>query len=88
MFRPVTGIQCRRRAQAWDVCELEVVSHSAHEFTLDFCQVLPSGEDEAVTTDVVSRLKVVPTMVGRVIRALNTNMTVYEDRFGLVKAIG
>jgi hypothetical protein len=64
------------------------VSHSAHEFTLDFCQVLPSGEDEAVTTDVVSRLKVVPTMVGRVIRALNTNMTVYEDRFGLVKAIG
>ena len=65
-----------------------VVSHSAHEFTLDFCQVLPGGDNEAVQADVVSRVKVAPTMVGKIIRALNTNMTAYEDKFGMVREVG
>ncbi len=65
-----------------------VVSHSAHEFTLDFCQVLPGGDSDAVQADVVSRVKVAPTMVGKIIRALNTNMTAYEDKFGMVQDIG
>ena len=65
-----------------------VVSHSAHEFTLDFCQVLPSGDGSAVQADVVSRVKVAPTMVGKIIRALNTNMTAYEDKFGMVREVG
>jgi len=29
-----------------------------------------------------------PTMIGKIIRALNENMTNYEDKFGLVKEIG
>ena len=65
-----------------------VVSHSAHEFTLDFCQVLPGGEGGRVQADVVSRIKVAPTMVGKIIRALNTNMTAYEDKFGMVPEVG
>ena len=65
-----------------------VVSHSAHEFTLDFCQVLPGGDAGAVQADVVSRIKVAPTMVGKIIRALNTNMTAYEDKFGMVREVG
>ena len=65
-----------------------VVSHSAHEFTLDFCQVLPGGDSETVQADVVSRIKVAPTMVGKIIQALNTNMTAYEDKFGLVREVG
>lgn len=65
-----------------------VVSHSAHEFTLDFCQVLPGGEGGGVQADVVSRIKVAPTMVGKIIRALNSNMTGYEDQFGMVKEVG
>ncbi len=64
-----------------------VVSHSAHEFTLDFCQTVPSPDGTA-RAEVVSRVKVAPTMVGKIIRALNTNMTNYEDRYGLVKEIG
>ncbi|MDP8969410.1 MAG: DUF3467 domain-containing protein [Actinomycetota bacterium] len=64
-----------------------VVSHSPHEFTLDFCQVLPGG-DGGIQADVVTRLKVAPTMVGKIIRALNTNMTAYEDKYGMVKEIG
>lgn len=65
-----------------------VVSHSPHEFTLDFCQILPGGRDGKVKAEVVSRVKIAPTMVGKVIRALNTNMTGYEDKFGMVKEIG
>ena len=65
-----------------------IVSHSAHEFTLDFCQVLPGGDSDAVQADVVSRIKVAPTMVGKIIRALNTNMTAYEDKFGMVREVG
>ena len=65
-----------------------VVSHSPHEFTLDFCQVMPGGKDGQVQAEVVSRVKVAPTMVGKIIRALNTNMTNYEDKFGMVKDVG
>jgi hypothetical protein len=64
-----------------------VVSHTAHEFTLDFCQIIP-GHDQTLQAEVVSRVKVAPTMVGKIIRALNTNMTAYEDKFGLVKDVG
>jgi hypothetical protein len=65
-----------------------VVSHSPHEFTLDFCQVLPGGKEGKVKAEVVSRVKVAPTMVGKIIRALNTNMTAYEDKYGMVKEVG
>src|SRR5690606_19538018 len=65
-----------------------VVSHSAHEFTLDFCQLLPAGEQGKVNAEVVSRVRIAPTMVGRVLNALNTNLSGYEDRFGQVKALG
>jgi hypothetical protein len=65
-----------------------VVSHSPHEFTLDFCQLLPSGEQHKVNAEVVSRVRIAPTMVARVLNALNTNMSNYEDRFGQVKALG
>lgn len=65
-----------------------VVSHSPHEFTLDFCQVMPGGNEDKVQAEVVSRLKVAPTMVGKIIRALNTNMTNYEDKYGMVKDVG
>ena len=65
-----------------------VVSHSPHEFTLDFCQLLPSGEPGKTNAEVVSRVRIAPTMVGRVLNALNTNLSNYEDRFGQVKALG
>lgn len=65
-----------------------VISHSPHEFTLDLCQVVPGTEKGSVKAEVVSRVKIAPTMVGKVIRALNTNMTAYEDQFGMVREIG
>jgi len=71
-----------------DYANFLVVSHSPHEFTLDFCQLLPSGEPGKVNAEVVSRVRIAPTMVGRVLNALNTNLSNYEDRFGQVKALG
>lgn len=65
-----------------------VVSHGPHEFTLDFCQLLPSGDPNQVNADVVSRIRVAPTMIGQLLRALNANLTNHEDKFGDVKAIG
>lgn len=65
-----------------------VVSHSPHEFTLDFCQLLPAKEQDKVNAEVVSRVRIAPTMVGRVLNALNTNLANYEERYGQVRAIG
>lgn len=65
-----------------------VVTHSPHEFTLDFCQVITGSDPEHMDAEVVSRVKVAPTMVGKIIRALNDNLTNYEEKFGLVKEIG
>jgi hypothetical protein len=65
-----------------------VVSHSPHEFTLDFCQLLPAKEQGKVDAEVVSRVRIAPTMVARVLNALNTNLAGYEERFGSVKALG
>ena len=65
-----------------------VVSHSAHEFTLDFCQVMPGSDGNGVKADVVTRVRIAPTMIGKILRALNTNRTSYEDKFGLVRDVG
>lgn len=64
-----------------------IVSHSPHEFTLDFCQTQPGGSSGERRADVVSRVRIAPTMVGKVLRALNTNLANYEDRFGPVPVI-
>ncbi|MDX1619630.1 MAG: DUF3467 domain-containing protein [Nitriliruptorales bacterium] len=64
-----------------------VVSHSPHEFTLDFCQLQP-GEPGQVQAEVVSRVRIAPTLVAKVIQALNTNLNGYEEKWGSVKAIG
>lgn len=64
-----------------------IVSHGPHEFTLDFSQIHPQGEGGA-TAEVVSRIRIAPTMVAQVLQALNTNLSNYEDRFGPVKALG
>ena len=65
-----------------------VVSHSPHEFTLDFCQVLPRPEGGGARAEVVSRVRIAPTMVGKVMQALNNNMTAYENKYGMVKDVG
>ena len=60
------------------------VWHTAHEFTLDFLTLLTSdpGEPDVVPARVVSRVKVPPSVIFDLLRAINTNMTLYEQRYG------
>lgn len=68
------------------------VWHSPYEFTLDWCVTQPPqpGEDGSVVmpTRVVSRVKIPVTLVYDVLRALNENMTRYEDTFGEIRRPG
>lgn len=73
------------------------VWHTAHDFTLDFAvmqQTMPpeNPEDPAspfvVPCRVVGRLKISPTLVFEVMRALNQNMTQYEKAFGEIQRLG
>ena len=71
------------------------VWHTAHEFTLDFAATLPAEPTETpdgpiirVPCRVTARIKVPPTLVFEILKALNTNMTGYEERFGEIRRPG
>jgi hypothetical protein len=69
------------------------VWHTAHEFTLDFAVTQPamSGADEegnAVTRvpcQVVSRVRVPPTVLFDFLRTINENLSNYETTFGPIQ---
>lgn len=86
--KPQVQVVVPDEAKYGDYANFLVVSHSAHDFTLDFCQLLPAREEGKVNAEVVSRVRIAPTMIGRVLNALNTNLSNYEERFGQVKALG
>jgi hypothetical protein len=70
------------------------VWHSGYEFTLDFATTQParpSEEDPERTVMpclVVSRIKIPVTLIFDVVRALNENMTRYEETFGEIRRPG
>lgn len=72
------------------------VWHSPHEFTLDFAASLPANQVDGpdgqmqvvIPSRVVARVKIPPTVMFDVLRALNENMTNYEARFGTIRAPG
>jgi hypothetical protein len=69
------------------------VWHTGHEFTLDFSATQPTQpvpkEDGSVRLRVpcrvVVRVKIPPTLVFDIIRALSTNMTAFEQRYGAIR---
>jgi len=86
--QPRLNINVAEDRKIGDYANFLVVTQSPHDFTLDFCQLLPSGDPSLVNAEVVSRVRIAPTMVARVIQALNTNLNAYEERWGNVRAIG
>lgn len=66
---------------------LSLVSHSGHEFTVDFCQVQPGGSSDTVPADVVSRVHLPPTLVPSLIETLQANMAAYERQFGAIRDV-
>lgn len=66
------------------------VWHTPYEFTLDFAQIQPAQmtEDQSsldVPCQLVARVKVPPSAIFDIIKALNENMTGYEANFGEIK---
>jgi Protein of unknown function (DUF3467) len=72
------------------------VWHTAYEFTLDFAATQPPQIDDGadpssparVPCRVVARVKIPPTVVFDLIRAINENMTRYEQAFGEIQRPG
>jgi hypothetical protein len=65
------------------------VWHTPHEFTLDFFSTQPPAQtDPAVLpARVVARVKIPPTVIFELMRALNVNMTSYENTFGPIRRL-
>lgn len=67
------------------------VWHTGHEFTLDFAVTQPPivPQDPAqpiiVPCRVATRVKIPPSMIFDIMRALNENMTRYEAIFGEIQ---
>jgi hypothetical protein len=66
---------------------LALVSHSGHGFTIDFCQVQPTGDDQDVPADVVSRVHLPPTLMPSLLRTLQANVAAYEGQFGSIRDV-
>jgi hypothetical protein len=66
------------------------VWHTGYEFTLDFAVIQPAIPQDpqdptsslTVPCRVVARVKIPPTLIFDIMRALNENMTTYESVFG------
>jgi Protein of unknown function (DUF3467) len=64
------------------------VWHTPYEFTIDFAQTQPPEMRDdrlVIPSSVVARVKIPPTVVFDLIRAINENMTKYEQVFGEIE---
>ncbi len=66
---------------------LVLVSHSEHEFTVDWCQVQHVADAENVPADAVARVHIAPTLVPSLIQTLERNLEAYERQFGGVRPL-
>ena|SRR5918998_6312414 len=70
------------------------VWHTGHEFSLDFAVTQPAiapaspTEPATVPCRVVTRVKIPPSVIFEILRALNQNMTIYENTFGEIQRPG
>jgi hypothetical protein len=70
--------------------------HTSHEFTFDFLvssappQPAHSAQGEVIRAPhrLVARVRVPPTAVFDIIRTINENLTMYEQRFGQIRRPG
>ena len=70
--------------------------HTAHEFTFDFLvssappQPARGAQGEVIRAPhrLVARVRVPPTAVFDIIRTINENLTMYEQRFGQIRRPG
>lgn len=65
------------------------VWHTPHDFAIDFCvnQPFAAGPD-GFAAQVVSRVRIPPTIVFELLSALSDNLSQYEDEFGEIRLPG
>ena len=86
-------IQIPQSLEAGVYANFLTVWHTPLEFTLDFAVLQPAQQEDPgdaasavmVPARVVSRLKIPPAMIFRILQALNENLEHYENRFGEIK---
>jgi hypothetical protein len=63
------------------------VWHTPHEFAIDFAVVQPfaGGPEGSMQALVTARVRVPPTIVFDLLRAINENLAEYETEFGEIK---
>ena len=66
---------------------LALVWHTAYEFTVDFAAIERSDSNR-VPARVVARVRIPPTVMFDLMRSLNENMSIYEQKFGEIKRFG
>jgi hypothetical protein len=65
------------------------VWHTPTDFAIDFCVNQPfAGGPDKIAAQVVSRVRIPPSMVFELLRALSENLGEYEDAYGEVKIPG
>ncbi len=63
-----------------------MVTHTAYEFTLTFCQIeAGSAEEEDLKAEAVARVKLPPSIVARMREALDENIAMYASRHGAIE---
>ena len=84
---PTVRVRVPAEARQGVYANVSLVSHSGHEFTIDFCQTQPAGKSKEVSADVVSRVHLPPTLVPSLITALQGNVAAYEGQFGAIPEV-
>jgi len=64
-------------------CNLVLINHTDGEFVLDFAFLQPSGPQARVRARILSS----PRHTKRLLRALETNIERYEERFGRIEEL-
>ena len=66
-----------------------MVWHTPYEFTLDFIAIQPPDPEMPQVGQglVTARVKIPPTVIFALLKALNENMTKYEAKFGEIPRI-
>jgi hypothetical protein len=65
-------------------CNLVLINHSDTEFVLDFAFLQPAAPQARVRARILSS----PRHTKRLLRALETNLQRYEERFGKIEELG
>ena len=86
--QPRIQIQVPEALQAGAYANGAMVRHTPYEFTIDFFATQPpTPEANVVQCLVTARVKIPPTVLFDLLRALNENMTKYEAQFGEIKRV-